>query len=126
MNFEDILDSAVKVAVYAAEERTERAQINQLLEKLESETKSKGVIITIIHILRQVEREKFGKKAANEIIKNLKEFLDQNPETAKNNARELLGLVKWLYDGNRIVGLRSNQIRETGNFNTLLQEFLRR
>lgn len=127
MNFEDILDSAVKASVYASS-KTERTQINQLLEKLESETGFKGVVVTIIHILRQVQRGMMGEDAAKEIISSLKYFLDidkeEGTETAKNNAREYLGLIKWLYDGNDFIKLSSDQIKENNNFSTLLEKFL--
>jgi len=125
LSFSDILNSAVIVSV-SARGNTERTQINQLLEKLESEDGSKGVIVAIIHILRQIDRGKIGREAAKEMIKKLKEFLDEDENKAKNHAREYLGLIKWLYDGNKVVNLNPSRLKEENNFKILIEDFLKK
>ncbi len=122
--FSKILENAVDVAVSAANDM-EKAQMNMLLERLESEEGSKGVAILILHIMRQNARNIIGNRTASKLVSILKNMLKDYPRDAKERIREFLGLVKWLYEPSQQLQLKPENLRKP-LFESYLQEFINR
>jgi len=123
MEFDEMLNLAVRTSIKASY-GTERTQINQLLEKLESEPGYRGVAITIIHILKQKNRGHIREDLAKDLVKNLKKILDENQIEAKLNARKYLGLLKWLYDGVKDLGIKEGDLKKGSEFISLLNKYI--
>ena len=84
------LNKLAKAACWAKVENVDRAQVNKLLEVLES---TKNVLYVTIFIAKQRARGEIGRYTArtlSEILLSLGENVEE--------AREALGLFKWLFE----------------------------
>jgi len=98
-NEKTLLDYAARIGINAVREGIEKSQIEQLVATLEEEIEDQQLIILIPAAFahRQVNRGKFRKRTAKWISKAM-EYL-YNSNCGKEEARRLLNLAKWVYQG---------------------------
>ncbi|MHA1265520.1 MAG: hypothetical protein ACTSRS_09820 [Candidatus Helarchaeota archaeon] len=121
-DLQSMLDKVVEIAVHAVN-NMERTQMNGLLEKLESEEGEKGVAILILHIMRQNARGKIQNPTAKLLIAYLKDLLSKESAQSKENAREFLGMLKWLYEANTELRVKPQDLKSP-YFNSYLEAFI--
>jgi len=103
MNEQEILNLGAKIGHALHIDNVKLAQVNKLLEILESEKDPKTAItILILYAFRQKSRKPgeasyIGPRAVQEISNAMLGLLNQNPKN-KDEARKILGVAKWVYE----------------------------
>ena len=121
----DIVDFAVRAGVAAKIEGIDKTQVAKLLEVLWNSPEDRAIDIVILHIIRQVGRDRIRINTARYLVRGLVKIKNsyESPKEAKSIAAEFLGLFKWVYEGiQRIrVNIRWNELNSIN-----LEELLRR
>jgi len=98
LNDEEFINLASKVAFIAKKDKVKSAQINELLNVLESEGDDVSSIkILQVFIMRQVNRDFIGRQTGNLLINILRDL--SNKGAKRKEIRRFLSLVKWIYEG---------------------------
>lgn len=109
MNEQEILNAGIRIGVALHSEEVSSAQVNKLLEILESEKEPKTAITLLaIYVQRQKARRRKGQReetekgyigeaSAREITRILLRLLNTNIEN-KDEVRKILGTAKWVYE----------------------------
>ncbi len=121
----DIVDFAVRAGVAAKIEGIDKTQVAKLLEVLWNSPEDRAIDIVILHIIRQVGRNRIRTNTARYLVQGLVKIKNSygSPEEAKSVAAEFLGLFKWVYEGIQHVrvNIRWNELNSIN-----LEELLRR
>jgi len=121
----DVLDKAARIGVQARFEGLERSQIENILSSLDLiEDERKSLLVTALFAERQAERLGRGRYTARLINEALTELYARG--MGRDQARQLLGLAKWVYEaiGDRRLQITAKEI-ESLTLDKLL-ELLRR
>jgi len=98
ISLKELIDEAVKIASFRG--KTKSTAINNILEVLESESEGEGaLILTAAYVLRQASRDVIDTRMARSLALKLVEIArnkDLSGPEKKENARKLLGLIKWI------------------------------
>lgn len=120
-----LIEKACSVAFTAATDRvTKFAQINQLIEKLESKRGEAGIEELKVFIIHQAARAVLTKKTAKELLKAVDEIEKKSePDQAYSNIREFLLYLKQLFKAfDEFESLQRQS--ENAKFDQLIKNFI--
>jgi len=98
VNEQEILNLGAKIGLALHTDSVKPAQVNKLLEILESEKDVKTAIILLtIFVQRQKSRGYLRDRSAREITNAMLNLINSNPDS-KDEARKILGIAKWIHE----------------------------
>lgn len=93
----NIFDLAARIGVQAKYEGVDKSQIENILSSLDLvEDERKSLLVTALFAERQAARLGRGRETARLINNSLTQLYASGKK--KNQARQLLGLAKWVYE----------------------------
>jgi len=121
LEFKELLDNAV-IAANKGVKRVRVNQISLMQQVFEGQSNvDKAFLLLEAFIMRQISRGHIDKEFGQFVISKLRDI--ERTEDKRRNAREFLGLLKWMFEvGDRLKLMRE----ETNSFNKLIEEFIRR
>jgi len=112
---ESTLNKLARIAAKARVSRLDKSQVNNLLEMLYSTNNPE---LLLIYLARQAGRNEIDKDVARELY----EILNNKN---LNEAVQILGIFKWLFEAGERTRDFDQFLRQTANQNQLLEEYIK-
>ncbi|PSN81717.1 hypothetical protein B9Q01_10560 [Candidatus Marsarchaeota G1 archaeon OSP_D] len=109
------LNKLARIAAKARVSRLDKSQVNNLLEMLYSTNNPE---LLLIYLARQAGRNEIDKDVARELY----EILNNKN---LNEAVQILGIFKWLFEAGERTRDFDQFLRQTANQNQLLEEYIK-
>jgi len=112
---EDVYDEAARVAYLAVRGRTDRAQINRLLEIFNAAPGLESLRLVAAFAIRQSRRRELPVNAAKRISSFMRKLVEaggQEEASIREMGRKFLGLLRWLFDAAYNLPLPSVRIED--------------